>query len=149
MLAERLVAEGHAVRGTTRDVDHVEAIEAAGAEAVVADPDRVATLVGTLHQVTVTVILLGSAVGTAAELEALHGSRLDMLLTKLIDTTVRGVVYESAGEVPAEVLRAGAERVNAYARRSHASCSLLEADPGAPASWLEAAERAIAKSLNG
>ena len=44
-LAAALVDEGHAVRGTTRARGvGSPAIEAAGAEAVLADPDRLATL---------------------------------------------------------------------------------------------------------
>ena len=71
-------------------------IEAAGAEAVLADPDRLATLVGALDHVAVIVLLLGSASGSPEQLAALHGPRLDALLHKLLDTTVRGVVYEAA-----------------------------------------------------
>jgi hypothetical protein len=43
-LAERLAGSGHAVRATTRNLARTAAIEAAGAEAVVADPSRLATL---------------------------------------------------------------------------------------------------------
>ena len=44
-LAGALVAGGHAVRGTTRDAARLGDIEASGAQAVVADPDRLGTLV--------------------------------------------------------------------------------------------------------
>ncbi len=114
------------VRGTTRDSEGGWEIEAAGAEAVIADPDRVGTLLRALAQVTVVVILLGSATGSPAQLEALHGTRLEMLLTKLVDTTVHGVVYESAGSIEPPLLEAGARRV-AGVRAQHAgpvsSCS--------------------------
>lgn len=92
---------------------------------MIADPDRVATLVPALAQVAVVCVLLGSAVGAAADLEALHGGRLEMLLTKLIDTPVRGVVYEAAGTVDDELLSAGAMRVAEFCQRSRIPFALL------------------------
>jgi hypothetical protein len=149
LLARELVAAGHLVRGTTRDPRKAAAIEAAGAEPVVADPDRVATLMGALDGVSVVAILLGSADGSRSELEALHGTRLQMLLTKLVDTKVRGVAYEVRGGVAGEILEAGAERVRAYAYSSHAACELLAADPGHPASWVADAVGAVERVLGG
>ena len=135
-MARKLSADGHAVRGTTRWAGRMEEIEAAGAEAVLADPDRVATLVESFAHVTVVCVLLGSARGSPAQLAALHGTRLDMLLTKLVDTTVRGVVYEARGTVEPGVLAGGAERVRHFAQRSLASYALLDADPAIPDQWL-------------
>lgn len=107
------------------------------------DPDRVATMITALEHVTVACILLGSASGTPEQLRALHGSRLEMLLTKLIDTTVRGVLYEARGTVAREVLRGGAGRVRAFGERSVAEVALLEADPSRPEEWLTAALDAV------
>lgn len=146
-LASALAADGHAVRGTTRDVSRVESIEAAGAEAVVGDPDVVATLVEALDHVTVVCILLGSATGSEEQLAALHGSRLEMLLSKTVDTTARGVVYEVGGTVAPAVLEAGAERVARYGARSLAGVELIEADPGDFDGWLTAALEAIHRLL--
>ena len=143
MLAGALRDAGHAVRGTTRDPLRLSEIEAAGAEAMLADPDRVATLIGGFAHVTVVCILLGSATGPSAQVRALHGPRLEMLLTKLVDTTARGVVYESRGSVQQDVLDGGAERVRSYARRSMARYALLGADPADPQSWLVGAVRAV------
>jgi hypothetical protein len=95
-LARELIARGHAVRGTTRSPERCGRIEAAGAEAVIADPDRVATLAPALRGVAVVCVLLGSARGSPEQLEALHGPRLEMLLSRVIDTPVRGFVYEDA-----------------------------------------------------
>ena len=111
-LSRELVARGNAVRATTRDPAHVGAIEAAGAEAVVGDPDRVATIAPAFEHVGAAVILLGSAVGTPEALAALHGSRLDMLLLRMLDSTVRGIVYEAVG-----ILRGVADSVCAARRR--------------------------------
>jgi uncharacterized protein YbjT (DUF2867 family) len=143
VLARQLRAAGHAVRGTTRAPERLGEIAAAGAEPVLADPDRVATLVPAFEHVTVVCVLLGSAVGSAAEVAAVHGTRLEMLLTKLVDTTARGVVYEAVGSVDASVLAAGAERVRSFARRSLASYALVESDPAIVDTWLEAAVGAV------
>jgi uncharacterized protein YbjT (DUF2867 family) len=96
-LARALVADGHAVRGTTRSPDRFEAIAAAGAEPVLADPDRVGSLVSALDAVAVVVWLLGSV--DDAEL---HGPRLQALLEKLVDTPVRGFAFEASGDAVRE-----------------------------------------------
>jgi hypothetical protein len=147
MLARELRARGHAVRATTREPGQLAAIEAAGAEGVLADPDRVATLVAALEHVTVACILLGSASGAADQLAALHGSRLEMLLTKMVDTTVRGVVYEACGTVDPGVLSGGAGRVRAFGERSLAGWALLEADPAYHQRWLDAALVAVDRAF--
>jgi hypothetical protein len=149
LLAGELIARGHAVRGTTRDSARVASIEAVGAEALVGDPNVIATLAGSLEHVAVAGILLGSAVGTPDQLSALHGSRLDMLLTRMVDTTVRGVVYEAAGSVDTAVLDAGAVRVCALCEDSRIPYALLRADPGDVRAWTAAAVDAVDAVLDG
>jgi nucleoside-diphosphate-sugar epimerase len=146
-LTRALRAEGHAVRGTTRDPARRAEIEAAGAEAFVGDPDRVATLGPALAHVGVACILLGSATGTDEQLVALHGTRLDMLLERMLDTTVRGVVYEATGAVPASLLSAGAERVRYACERSLIPYVMLTADPADTAEWVSAASAAVQRAL--
>lgn len=146
-LAAELRDRGHVIRGTTRRPERLAEIEAAGAEAVLADPDRLATLVPALDHVSVAVLLLASAAGEPAQLSELHGPRLDALLVKLIDTTIRGVVYEAAGTVPAELLASGAETVARLCSASMIPCALLEADPAQPA-WLPAAAAAVDEVLS-
>jgi Trk K+ transport system NAD-binding subunit len=143
-LARELVARGHAVRGTTRDPRRVPAIESAGAEAVVADPDRVATLAFALEHVGAAVILLGSAVGSSEAVAALHGSRLDMLLSRMLDSTVRGIVYEATGTVAASIIDSGAQRVSAFCEDSRIPYALLNA-PGD--GWPEEAANAVERVL--
>ena len=104
-LARELVAAGHAVRGTTRDPARADAIATAGAEPYVGDPDRIGTLMDALHAVTIVVWLLG----TVADAD-LHGGRLRMLFEKLVDTPVRGVVYEAALPAGEAIARDAAER---------------------------------------
>ena len=147
MLARSLSDRGHSVRGTTRDPGRLGELGTAGVDAVLGDPDRVATLVPALDHVTVACILLGSASGSGDRLQALHGPRLEMLLSKMVDTTIKGVVYEAGGTVDKELLRAGAARVRAFARDSHAALQLLDADPADPGSWLEAAVGAVDQVL--
>jgi uncharacterized protein YbjT (DUF2867 family) len=92
-LARELVAAGHAVRGTTRSQERAAAIAEAGAEPYLGDPDRIGTLMGALAGVTVVCWLLGDVPEPD-----LHAGRLRMLFEKLVDTPVRGVVYERAYE---------------------------------------------------
>jgi nucleoside-diphosphate-sugar epimerase len=146
-LARELRAGGHAVRGTTRDPGSRPLIEAAGAEAFVGDPDLVGTLAPALEHVGVACVLLGSAVGPPDQLAALHGTRLDMLLERMLDTTVRGVVYEAAGSVGSELLRHGSERVRYACERSLIPYVLLGADPSDHPAWLEDAGAAVQRAL--
>ena len=104
-LARDLVAAGHAVRGTTRDEDRTAAIAEAGAEPYVGDPDRIGTLMGALAGVTIVCWLLGDVPDPD-----LHGGRLRMLFEKLVDTPVRGVVYERALPEGEAIARDAAER---------------------------------------
>ena len=90
-LAAELAAAGHAVRGTTRSQANAEAIRAAGAEPYVGDPDRIGTLMDALSGVTIVCWLMGTI-----PVPELHEGRLRMLWEKLVDTPVRGVVYEGA-----------------------------------------------------
>lgn len=147
-LAAELRARGHAVRGTTRDPGRVEQIEAAGVQAFVGDPDRVATVAPALEHVAIACVLLGCAVGARAQLEALHGPRLEMLLTRMLDSTVRGVVYERAGSVDSDLLDAGGELVSRLCERSLIPYRLLDADPDRDQSWLAAAGAAVDQVLS-
>lgn len=146
-LARTLVAAGHAVRGTTRSDAGVHGIEAAGAEAWTADPDRVASLSYALDQVTVLCHLLGSARGDPAALAALHGPRLAMLLERSIDTTIRGVLYEATGTVDHGVLAGGADIVRQVAERSEVPAAILEEDPADHRRWVRSAEAAVGRLL--
>jgi hypothetical protein len=149
LLAAELIARGHAVRGTTRHPGRCAAIEAVGAQALVGDPDVIATLGRAMEHVTVACVLLGSAAGPAGKVAALHGSRLDMLLTRMVDTTVRGVVYEAAGSVDPDVLQAGAVRVRARCEDSRIPYALLDADASDPVAWTAAAVAAFQRALDG
>jgi uncharacterized protein YbjT (DUF2867 family) len=148
-LTAGLRAAGHAVRGTTRDAGRRAEIEAAGAEPFVGDPNLVGTLAPALAHVGVVCILLGSAAGTQEQLTALHGTRLDMLLERMLDTTVRGVVYQAAGSVDPALLSAGAGRVRHACERSLIPYALLTADPATDEGWVAQAVEAVQLALLG
>jgi Trk K+ transport system NAD-binding subunit len=143
--ARELIARGHTVRATTRDSARTREIEAAGAEAIVADPDRIATLIPALEHAGVGCILLGSATGSAESVAALHSSRLEMLLLRMLDTTVRGVVYEAAGTVDPAVLAAGSELVRRFCEDSRMPYALLS--DGEAGGWLGQAADAVDRVL--
>jgi hypothetical protein len=88
-VARDLVADGHAARLVAEDEAFAAAALDAGAEPWDGTPDRIGSLRYGLDNVTVVLWLLGDRVEGE-----LHGSRLEMLLERLIDTTVRGFVYE-------------------------------------------------------
>ena len=143
VLTERLVADGHAVRAVTRDESRRARIEAAGAECWIGDPDVVGTLRYALENVTILVWALGTATGSAQGVAALHGSRLEMMLSKSIDTTVRGVVYEAAGTVAPEVLEAGEAQLHRTCELNEIPFAVLTADPADADAWATDARSAI------
>jgi NAD(P)-dependent dehydrogenase (short-subunit alcohol dehydrogenase family) len=137
-LTRALAADGHAVRVVTRTEARRAAIEAAGGECWIGTPDAIGTLRYALDNVTVLLWLLGTAEG--GDVAALHGSRLTMMLERVTDSTVRGVIYEFSGTVPPAALAAGAHEVREANRRNEIPFRLLEADPrGARDAWLAAA----------
>lgn len=141
VLARALQADGHAVRGTSRSADRAREIEAAGAEAVTADPDRLATMMPAIEGVTVVCWLMGTASGPGAD--ALHAERLESMLEHIVDTPVRGFVYETGGvDRPAGI--AAAQK----AGRTYAMpVELLDTDPGAHDAWTAGANAAVQRVL--
>lgn len=122
---------GWAVRGTSRTAEGAAEIERAGLEAAIADPDRVGSVVDLLGDVTVLVLLLGSV----DDGEALHRERLPSLLEKLVDTPVRGLVYEAAGSVANDALADGCAAVEDANRRWRIPVICTGTDPSARDRW--------------
>jgi uncharacterized protein YbjT (DUF2867 family) len=147
-LAEALRDDGHAVRGTTRHPQSVDEIAAAGAEPWVGDPDRVATLAGALEGVSLVCWLLGSASGEPAAVAALHDERLRFFLGELVDTGVRGFVYEAGGSVDAGALARGAEAVRAAEAEFRLPAAVVDADPADPRRWTQSMKTAVAALLD-
>jgi uncharacterized protein YbjT (DUF2867 family) len=117
LLGTQLAAAGWAVRGTSRREQGLGPIREAGIEAELADPERPGTLLDLIGDVAVVYYLLGSAAGSAEELAAIHGPRLESLMERFVDTPVRGVVYEGVGSVDKVLLEGGAEIVRAAGER--------------------------------
>jgi hypothetical protein len=137
-LGARLAADGWSLRGTTRRSTQLAQIEAAGIEPAVADPQRPGTVLELVGDVTVVHWLLGDAGGDAGAVGAIHGPRLQALLERLVDTPVRGFVYEAGGRVRQADLRRGAGIVRRAAGRWRIPVEVVEVDPAAHAAWLEA-----------
>jgi uncharacterized protein YbjT (DUF2867 family) len=115
-LGEELLADGWAVRGTSRRQQGLAAIEAAGIEPALADPEQPATLLDLVGDVAVVHWLLGSASGAPENIEAIHGSRLERFLERLVETPVRRFVYEGVGSVDPAILERGATIVEKAGR---------------------------------
>jgi hypothetical protein len=141
-LAGEMLAAGHAVRVSTRGGAQRE-IEASGAECFIGTPARLATLRAALDGATLACWLLASARGGESEVRALHGSRLQAFVRQLIDTTVRGFIYEAAGTVPAAVLAEGERSARALAQQNAIPMRTLTANPADLAAWLQDARAAI------
>jgi threonine dehydrogenase-like Zn-dependent dehydrogenase len=143
-LAAALAASGHAVRGTTRSPARLADLEAAGIEGVVADPDRLGTLVPALAGVTVVCWLMGST----EDSPDVHGPRLRSLTEHLVDTPVRGLVYEAAGSADAALLAEGASIVRQASQTWHMPVEIVDTDPAAYEAWLEAMGEAVERLLS-
>lgn len=144
-LAGALTAAGHPVRGTTRDPARVGELEAAGIEPAVGDPYRLATLLPHVANTSAMVWPLGSATGDDAE--ALHRTRLQTVLERLVDSPVRGMVYEAAGTLPSELLREGAAEVRKAAATWQMPNVIVEQDPADHEAWVAAMAAAVEEVL--
>ena len=138
LLGGRLLEGGWAVRGTTRRQEDLAAIDESGIEAAIADPDRPDTLLDLVGDVAVVHWLLGSARGKPEAVAAIHGPRLERFLEKLVDTPVRGFVYEAAGTVAGDDLARGAEAARTAAATWRIPVEMVDAKPDQRQIWLQA-----------
>src|SRR3954453_14466901 len=144
-LANRLMEAGHPVRGTTRDPRRVAALEAAGIEPAVGDPYRLATLLPHIANTSAMVWLMGSATGD--DVEALHRTRLETTLERLVDSPVRGMVYEAAGTLPAALLREGSAHVRKAGLTWQMPNVIVEHDPADHDAWVAAMVAGVERVL--
>jgi nucleoside-diphosphate-sugar epimerase len=147
-LGRALIADGWQVRGTTRSAANAAAIEEAGIEPAIADPDRIGTLVDEVADVAVVFWLLGEAAGSADEVEALHGPRLERMLEEIVDTPVRGFVYEASGALPPGLLVGAMTALREAGWRWRIPFEVVDAGGGGLELWL-AGMRAAAGQLGG
>jgi hypothetical protein len=143
-LGAALAASGHAVRGTTRSAARIPDLETASIEGVVADPDRLGTLVPALAAVTVACWLMGSA-GDSPDV---HGPRLRSLTEHLVDTPVRGLVFEAAGSAEPALLAAGASIVREASHTWHMPVEIVDTDPPDHQAWLASMTAAVERLLS-
>jgi hypothetical protein len=134
-LGRDLLSADWAVRGTTRRPEGFGAIADSGIEAVIANPDRVLTVLEQIEGVTMILWLLGSARGDRDLLAAIHGPRLERVLEEIVDTPVRGFVYEAGGTVGPQLLERGSAIVAAAGERWRIPHELVVADPAEPGAW--------------
>ena len=79
-----------------RQATGLKLIEDTGLEPAQADPDSPGTILDLCGDTAVVVWLLASAAGEQDVVAGIHGSRLERLLEKLVDTPIRGFLYEVA-----------------------------------------------------
>ena len=140
-LGELLLGEGLEVRGTSRSPGELGRIADRGIEPAIADPNRVGSVLEHVGDVAVVVWALGSATGESA-LEV-NGPRLERVLEHLVDTPVRGFVYEGAGSVISAQLEAGATAVEAAQARWRLPARIITAPAARPREWIEAMASAV------
>lgn len=118
LVGTQLLDQGWEVRGTSRRQEGLEPIEEAGIEPALADPADPGSVLELISDVTVVYWLLGSAQGEQEDIAAIHGASLERLLERLVDTPVRGFVYEAAGSVEESYLEQGSAALSAVSRTS-------------------------------
>ncbi len=148
LLTRSLVEDGILVRIVTFDPRRIAVIEDAGAEACVADPERLSTITQTLDGASAACWLLGSVGSDSGRLHDLHDSLLRAFLLETVDSPVRGFVYEAAGSVPAELLAHGAKIARSVAGANAIPLRILDANPDDLASWLAQAKGALRELLS-
>ena len=108
-----------------------------------ADPDRLGTLLPALAGVTVVCWLMGSA----EDSPDVHGPRLRSLMEHLVDTPVRGLVYEAAGTADAALLEQGASIVREASQTWHMPVEIVTIDHTEHEAWLGAMTAAVNRVL--
>jgi uncharacterized protein YbjT (DUF2867 family) len=146
-LGAELRDEGWAVRGTSRDAAGLEAIEAAGIEPARADPEQPATILELVDDVAVVLWLFGSATGSRDDLATIHGPRLEALLERLVETPVRGFVYEGVGTVDPTLLAGGAELARNAERTWRIPVTVTETPRSEGPAWVEELETSVVELL--
>jgi nucleoside-diphosphate-sugar epimerase len=146
-LGSELRDEGWEVRGTSRTAEGLVAIEEAGIEPARADPEQPGTILDLVGDVTVVLWLLGSAVGSREELASIHGPRLEGLLERLVDTPMRGFLYEGAGTVDPKLLSGGAEIVRRAGDTWRIPVAVTETAREPGPRWVEELEASVVELL--
>ena len=136
-LGRALIDEGWVVRGTSRRDQGLEPIAEAGIEPQVADPDRIATVLDAIEGVALIYWLMGSAEGEPEAVANLHGPRLERLLEEIVDTPVRGFVYEIAPDLKLAHAESAFSILREAGERWRIPFEAVDGDPGNLELWLE------------
>jgi uncharacterized protein YbjT (DUF2867 family) len=150
LLGERLLADGWAVRGTSRREEGLAPIREAGIEPAIADPLWPGTVLELVGDVSLVLWLLGSARADGegrAAVAVIHGERLERLLERLVETPVRGFLYEAAGSVDTAALDAGRRAVEAAAETWRIPVEAVAADASDPDRWVLDMETAVSRLM--
>lgn len=131
-----LAGDGWAVRGTSRTDQGAQRIDAAGLEGVVADPDRVGSVLEHVGDVAVVVWALSAATGSSAR--DVNGPRLERMLERLVDTPVRGFVLDAPPAQPESK-----ELVAAAAATWRIPAKVVELERAQPRDWVAAMQGAV------
>ena len=70
-----------------------------------------------------------------------------MMLSKVIDTTVRGVVYEAAGTIDPQAFATGIAELERMGRLNEIPHEVVDADPTDQRTWVAAVRRAIGRAI--
>jgi uncharacterized protein YbjT (DUF2867 family) len=148
-VGQRLLAKGWQVRGTSRHREGMALIDQAGIEPALADPAEPSSVLELVGDVSIVVWLFGSAEGSEEELAALHGPRLDRVLERLVETPVRGFVYDGKGSVDPILLARGKESVEAVSATWNLPVCCLLVDPRDDVTWNDPMEIWIDSAFGG
>ena len=102
-LAQRLIKEGHSVRGLTRSAEHAVALRKIGIAPHVGDVTKPETLRGMGDGIDAVYHLMGSMQGTDEQLRALHVDGTRNVLAVLEGITLKRYVYESSTAVYGQI----------------------------------------------
>jgi hypothetical protein len=94
---------------------------------------------------------MGSALAEPEVLAAIHGPRLERVLEQLVDSPVRGFVYEASGRAQRQYRERGAAIVREAGERWRIPVEIVNEHPSHPEAWtdamLQAARRLTSWSL--
>ena len=130
-LGNALQGAGWLARGTSRTEAGAKAIEAAGIEPAIADPDRIITVLDAIEGVSLIYWLFGTVPDPQ-----LHGPRLERLLEEIVDTPVRALVYELNGELDPSAASGAFEALRSANERWRIPFEVVAAEYGSE-EWLE------------
>ncbi len=91
--------------------------------------------------------LMGTAVDDAEAVAALHGPRLESMTSKLVDSGVRGLVYEAAGTVERHLLAEGGGIVRRVGEANRMPVEIVKQDPTDLEAWVGALRGAVGRVL--